>query len=148
MENPAANAQTYTEEEFDEEGTNVLQGKQAKKVGFSLRVNIESYIKEDPIYEITLPEKIESTDQVQTYQKTVHAEIERIDTFLKKYEGHFRLRYKDGDLKVMTLTEGSVKKLTKLKLAWLEILQKLETHPALILPKKEEPLSVPDNTQV
>lgn len=80
---------------------------------------------------LTLPEKIESTDQAKSYHEAIQAELERIDIFLKKYEGQFCLRYKDGDLKVMTLTEIALKKLASLKTAWSQALKKLENDHGL-----------------
>jgi hypothetical protein len=131
VENPAANAPTYSEEEYVRENLEIFQAKQAEKIGVALRIDFTGIVGGDFGYEVFIPEKKESTDSMSAYLEAIKAEINRIDAFLKKYDGKFRIRYKDGDLKVMSLTETGLKNLKHLRVAWVEALDKVEREEDL-----------------
>ena len=124
VENPGADAKTFSEEEFVAESGQILKGSKAKKSGIT--VEIASFKDDNFEFKVSLPEKIVSSEDLEASRKAIRQEINSIDAFLKKYEGYFRLRYKDGDLKLMSLKEESLKNLENLKQKWTEALKNLE----------------------
>ncbi len=128
VENPAANAKTYSAEEYALESNAILNADKAQKIGIS----VEKEIGEDQsiLFKINFPKKMKSLDQVKACRQAIFEELENIEIFLKKYEGSFRLRYQDGDLKLKKLTSEVLDSIQVLKLKWTEALKQLEVFEA------------------
>lgn len=125
VENPAVEARTFTEEEFDSDIERILNAEEGKKEGLSLRSRFTSIIDNHPNYEVKIPEKITSEGQIQMYQQAIQNELNSIESFLNKYRGNFRIRYKNGDLMVKTLTDDAYLRIDLIKNAWLAAQQKV-----------------------
>lgn len=124
-ENPAANAPTYSGDTYYEDLAEVLGASSADKVGLKLRAHFHDVFQDDVKFEVALPEKMDSPDQVQIYQEAVQRELERVEAFLKKYQTPFRLRFKDGDLKLFTATSTTQVWIESLKKTWVEAQSRL-----------------------
>lgn len=124
VENPGANAKTYSAEEYAFESNAVLNSAKAQMMGIS----IEKEIGEDKsiLFKISFPKNMKSLDEVKECRQIILEELENIEIFLKKYEGSFRLRYKDGDLKLMRLNSEVLENIQGLKIKWTEALKQLE----------------------
>lgn len=59
------------------------------------------------------------------YQQAIQNELNSIESFLNKYRGNFRIRYKNGDLMVKTLTDDAYLRIDLIKNAWLAAQQKV-----------------------
>jgi hypothetical protein len=126
VENPAAEAPTYSEDEFNRENSELLEGKQVLKSGLGIRLDVTENSDGEPSYEVAIVDKTKTPAKVQAFQQAVRTEVERIDAFLIKYQGTFRIRFKDGDLKALTLTDTTLKQMANLRKAWLKALKKVE----------------------
>ena len=123
VENPAANAATYSEEEFAIDWHEVKTGGNASTAGAVIIFDESNG--NDPATDkckVYLKKKIETTEDATSLRKAVLTEIDRIDRFQSKYDSVFRVRYKNGDLKLIELTPQTRGTLTQLRKAWMRAL--------------------------
>src|SRR3989344_6737804 len=137
MDNPGAEAKTYSEKEFNDESYRRLAGAEAKAKGLTLKPDIKNLKKDLIPYVAELPEKIESTEDLMEYKGAIQAEIDAIDAYFVKYEGHFRLRDEDGDIKLKSLTDYMIKRLTSFRETWVNALAELEGKEVVKTSKSE-----------
>lgn len=117
VDNPAENAQTYSVEEYDQEyqglDTEVLhenyglvisstsQNESSKKIQYHIDLTATQNFLEKP----------ENQGKRKEIIDVIQKHIESIDRFLLKYDGFFRIRYSNGDLKLIELSTDRIEDL-------------------------------------
>ena len=129
VDNPAANAATHTEQEFEKDVGLVQDSPNAKLAGVEVYPDYsEAGVTGSEVkLKAKLTKKIRSGEEAAKIRESIQIEIARIDAFQEKYGKVFRLRFKDGDLQVKELTPEFVTKLKNLRQAWVQALEDLNS---------------------
>jgi len=147
MENPGAEAKTYSEKEFNGDSFDRLISAEAKAKGLTLKPDIKNLKNEMIPYVAELPEKIESTEDLIKYKVAIQAEIDAIDAYFVKYDGHFRIRNEDGDIKLKSLSEYMKTRLASFRNSWVQALAELESKEVTKTDKSESEPSTPAQSE-
>lgn len=69
VENPGANAKTYSAEEYSKECNEILNAEKAQKLGISVETKtLEGQV---VLFKINFPQSIKSMDEVKVYRKAI-----------------------------------------------------------------------------
>ncbi len=125
VENPGANAKTFTFNEFDQEYRQLEVDPLESKYGFSIERSPQGSKKKTPDLSKTqdfLKHNIFSNSELKS---DLENHIKKIEVFLSKFSGYFRIRAPNGDLDLLKLnqeiTEDLIAKKEVLKMMINEI---------------------------
>lgn len=135
VENPAGDAPTYHFREQEDDYSRLFKGEEAAKVGLIIRsrINLETGHRR---FRVVFPEGFSPSslpiEAIEKMRTAIQKELGSIEEFRVKYAGKYRMRYPDGDLKILSLTKMDQEMLDYLVLAWQQTLRDLEGTPSAL----------------